>query len=102
MPVFCRSTSYNPGSAAPARRFGLGTKGDLAPGFDADIALVDPDRSFVVDPAGSESAQEYSPFRGMEIDATVSATFLRGRLVFDDGVLLGEPSGRYLHRPTSR
>jgi allantoinase len=89
-------------SAEPARRFGLGTKGDLAPGFDADIALVDPDRSFVVDPAASESAQEYSPFRGMEIGATVTATFLRGRVVFDDGVVLGEPSGRYLHRPTSR
>ncbi len=89
-------------SAEPARRFGLGTKGDLAPGFDADIALVEPDRSFVVDPAASESAQEYSPFRGMEIGATVTATFLRGRLVFDDGAVVGEPLGRYLHRPTSR
>jgi allantoinase len=89
-------------SAEPARRFGLSTKGDLAPGFDADIALVDPDRSFVVDPAASQSAQEYSPFRGMEIGATVSATFLRGRLVYDGGVVLGEPLGRYLHRPTSR
>jgi allantoinase len=89
-------------SAEPARRFGLGTKGDLAPGFDAVIALVDPDRSFVVDPAASESAQEYSPFRGLEIGATVTATFLRGRLVFEDGAVVGEPSGRYLHRPTTR
>jgi allantoinase len=38
----------------------------------------------------------------MEIGATVTATFLRGRLVFEDGAVVGEPSGRYLHRPPTR
>jgi allantoinase len=85
-------------AATPARRFGLPTKGDIAPGFDADIALVDPDRSFVVDPADSESTQEYTPFRGMEIGATVASTFLRGELVFLDGKIVGTPGGRYLNR----
>lgn len=89
-------------STTPARRFGLPTKGDIAPGFDADIALVDPDRSFTVDPALSESTQEYTPFRGMEIGATVETTFLRGKPVFDKGKVVGEPTGRYLHRPTGR
>lgn len=88
-------------SGAPARRFGLGTKGDLAPGFDADIALVDPDTSWTVDPAASESTQEYSPFRGLEIGSTVTRTFLRGKTVFADGAVVGEPGGRYLRRPTS-
>ena len=32
----------------PAQRFGLLGKGDIAPGYDADIALVDPHESFVV------------------------------------------------------
>jgi allantoinase len=89
-------------SANPARRLGLPTKGDIAPGFDADIALVNPDRSFVVDPADSESTQEYTPFRGMEIGATVETTFLRGQRIFDGGEVLGEPRGSYLHRPTGR
>ncbi|MCA1228770.1 dihydroorotase family protein [Saccharopolyspora sp. 6M] len=89
-------------STNPARRLGLPTKGDIAPGFDADIALVDPDRSFVVDPGDSESTQEYTPFRGMEIGATVETTFLRGRRIFDGGAVRGEPGGRYLHRPTGR
>jgi allantoinase len=89
-------TSWN-----PAQRFGLGTKGDIAPGFDADIALVDPDASYVVDPAASESTQEYTPFRGLEIGSTVRQTFLRGQLVFDDGAILGRPTGRYLRRPTT-
>ncbi|WP_433295173.1 dihydroorotase [Pseudonocardia sp. CA-142604] len=85
-------------AATPARRFGLPTKGDIAPGFDADIALVDPDTSFVVDPADSESTQQYTPFRGMEIGATVTSTFLRGELVFQDGKVIGAPGGRYLNR----
>ncbi len=90
-------------STAPAQRFGLGaTKGDLAPGFDADIALVDPDRSWTVDPADSESTQEYTPFRGLEIGSTVTRTFLRGRTVYVDGAVVGKPSGRFLSRPTAR
>ncbi|GAA4832288.1 amidohydrolase family protein [Actinomycetospora corticicola] len=89
-------------STAPAQRFGLGaTKGDLAPGFDADIALVDPDRSWTVDPADSESTQEYTPFRGLEIGSTVTRTFLRGRTVYVDGAVVGEPQGRFLRRPTA-
>ncbi|MBN9755325.1 hypothetical protein DMP14_07710 [Pseudonocardia sp. Ae707_Ps2] len=89
-------------STNPAQRLGLPTKGDIAPGFDADIVLVDPDRSVVVDPADSESTQEYTPFRGMEIGATVETTFLRGRRIFDGGTVCGQPTGRYLHRPTGR
>lgn len=85
----------------PARRLGLPTKGDIAAGFDADIALVDPDRSYVVDPADSESTQQYTPFRGLEIGSTVLTTFLRGQTIFDDGKVVGEPTGRYLHRPTN-
>ena len=32
----------------PARRFGLLNKGDIAPGFDADIVLADPHETFTV------------------------------------------------------
>ena len=97
LPRIAELTSTN-----PARRFGLGTKGDLAPGFDADIALVDPDTSWTVDPSASESTQEYSPFRGLEIGSTVTRTFLRGRTVFADGAVVGEPAGRYVKRPSVR
>jgi allantoinase len=89
-------TSWN-----PARRFGLGTKGDIAPGYDADLALVDPDRSVTIRAADSLSAQGYTPFEGLELSATVRATFLRGRLIYEDGKILGQPRGRYQKRPTS-
>ena len=83
----------------PARRFGLPSKGDLAPGRDADIVLVDPDRSFVVRAEDSESTQGYTPFEGLELTATVTSTYLRGRLIYDNGKVIGAPSGKYLKRP---
>src|SRR5919108_2467090 len=88
-------TSWN-----PARRYGLLGKGDLAPGFDADIALLDPDRTFTVRAAESPSAQGYTPFEGQRLSGQVTATFLRGELVWEDGRLIGPRGGRYLRRPT--
>ncbi|HEX6194281.1 MAG TPA: dihydroorotase family protein [Jiangellaceae bacterium] len=89
-------------SRAPAQRYGLWSKGDVAVGYDADLALVDPNRSFVVHAADSPSSQEYTPFEGMELTASVRHTFLRGRQILRDGNVIGEPSGRYIHRPAHR
>jgi allantoinase len=83
----------------PARRYGLSAKGDIAPGFDADLVLVDPDESFVVRAADSESAQGYTPFEGQELTGRVKTTLLRGRPIYRDGKLVGAPGGRYLRRP---
>ncbi len=86
-------------SGNPARRFGLGTKGDVAVGYDADLALVDPDRRVTIRAGESPSAQGYTPFEGLELTGRVEATFLRGTLVFDRGEIVGAPQGRYLRRP---
>lgn len=92
-----RLTSWN-----PAQRFGLRTKGAVAVGFDADLALVDPNVTWTVRAADSESTQEYTPFEGFELTAAVTDTFLRGRHVLVAGKVIGEPGGRYLKRPTGR
>jgi allantoinase len=83
----------------PAQRFGLLRKGDIAPSFDADIALVDPDESFVVRAAESQSKQGYTPFEGLELTGRVKSTFLRGALIYDGGNIIGPARGRYLKRP---
>ena len=87
-------------SANPARRFGANAKGDIAEGFDADLALVDPRESWTIRAAESESMQGYTPFEGLELSARVKATFLRGELVCENGNVLGAARGRYLRRPT--
>jgi len=88
-------------SASPARRFGLNSKGDIAEGLDADLALVDPSDTWTVRAKDSESTQGYTPFEGLELGAKVKATFLRGELVCEDGKVLGKPRGNYLFRPTA-
>ena len=84
----------------PAKRFGLNSKGDIAEGLDADLAIVDPNETWTIRAADSESTQGYTPFEGIELSARVKATFLRGELVCENGKVLGKPRGRYLHRPT--
>ncbi len=83
----------------PAKRFGLRSKGDLAIGYDADVVLFDPNDSFVVRAAESESAQGYTPFEGMELAGQVKTTFLRGHKVYENGSVVGEAKGQYLKRP---
>ena len=83
----------------PARRYGLLTKGDVAPGFDADLVLFDPNESFVVCADESESSQGYTPFEGMELTGQVKTTLLRGEVIYDRGDVIGPPRGKYLKRP---
>jgi allantoinase len=82
----------------PAQRFGLLEKGDIAVGYDADLVLLDPNETFVVRAAESESQQGYTPFEGMELTGRVKSTFLRGNLIYDQGQVLASPRGRYLKR----
>ncbi|HET8879524.1 MAG TPA: dihydroorotase family protein [Arthrobacter sp.] len=86
-------------SSNPASRYGLPGKGRLVEGADADIAIVDPDVVWTVRAEDSESTQEYTPFEGFELGAKVTDTFVRGHRVLTDGVITGEPVGRYLQRP---
>ena len=91
-----RVTSWN-----PAQRYGLNSKGDIAPGFDADLALVDPAASWTIRAADSPSTQGYTPFEGLAMSARVASTWLRGQKIQEGGRVLGKPRGRYLHRPTA-
>ena len=91
-----RVTSWN-----PAQRYGLNSKGDIAPGFDADIALVDPAKTWTIHAKDSPSTQGYTPFEGLELSARVDATFLRGHLIYENGEVIGKPRGQYLFRPTA-
>ncbi|NEQ69108.1 MAG: amidohydrolase family protein [Symploca sp. SIO2D2] len=83
----------------PAQRFGLWSKGDIAVGYDADLVLLDPNETFVVSANESESQQGYTPFEGVELTGRVKSTFLRGNLIYDQGQVIGSPSGQYLKRP---
>lgn len=70
-------------SAAPARLAGLAPRrGALAPGYDADVVIWDPEASFVVDPAALRHRHPVTPYAGRELFGVVRATYVGGREVF--------------------
>ena len=59
----------------------------LEAGAPANITLVDPSVSRVIDPTESASLSRNTPYRGLELPGRVVATFLRGRATVLDGKL---------------
>ncbi len=68
-------------SLNPARLLGLRRKGRLLPGFDADLALLDPAGALRV-PERFVSRSSNSPFRGRVLRGWPACTVLGGRVVF--------------------
>lgn len=80
--------------ANPARVFGLwGRKGDLAPGFDADVVLFDPRPQRVLSAGELHSRAGFSPYEGLPVTGRVALTIARGDIIYKDGEVLA-PAGR--------
>jgi len=80
-------------SAGPARVYDVAGKGRIALGYDADFTLVDLARSARLDDAQMASRCGWTPFHGMEVKGVPVGTIVRGRIVMQDGELLGTPVG---------
>ena len=86
----------------PARLAGCSSqKGRLAPGFDADFVVFDPDASFVVTPERLHFRHSISPYLGETLFGVVQATYLRGECVFAAGQFPSTPEGRELRLSSS-
>lgn len=73
-------------SAGPARLARLeDRKGRLAAGYDADIVIWEPEKSFVVDGASLEHRHAVTPYQGQLLFGAVIATFVAGRQVILSG-----------------
>jgi allantoinase len=79
-------------AAAPAQRVGLGHKGRIAVGADADLVRFAPEERFTVDVAALRHRNPVSAYAGRSLDGVVRQTWLRG-VPIDD-----EPRGRLLTR----
>jgi len=67
---------------ATASLAGLGSrKGALAEGFDADIAIWNPDASFVVDAGSLFHRHHLTPYAGRRLYGVVEATFVAGEKI---------------------
>jgi dihydroorotase (multifunctional complex type) len=83
-------------SRRPASHFGLAAKGLLAPGYDADMVLVDPQLGWTVQDADLLSHAGWSPFSGRRLRGRAVLTLLRGQPICEDGVVGPERVGQFL------
>lgn len=87
-------------SARPARLAALHRmKGAIAPGFDADLVIWDPDATFTVDAATLEHRNKITPYHGRSLAGSTLRTILRGRTIYERSVGFADaPRGRWLRR----
>jgi dihydroorotase len=84
-------------SDAPARRYGLfPEKGVLQVGSDADFVLVDPEGRWEVRDEDIVSKAAWSPFTGRRFQGSIVATYLRGRLVAENGRASDQRTGLFI------
>ncbi|GAC1423632.1 MAG: dihydroorotase [Ktedonobacteraceae bacterium] len=86
-------TSYN-----IARIFDFPQKGGLVVGKDADIVVVDPTKTWTVQKTDLFTKNQWSAYEGVSFVGRPIATFLRGMMVYQDGIILGQPQGRRVER----
>jgi dihydroorotase-like cyclic amidohydrolase len=85
----------------PAAAMGLAhAKGAIAPGLDADLAVVDPAARWRLTRDAVRSSAGYSIYEGWEFTGRVVHTLARGRFALRDGALDDRAigTGRYVRR----
>ena len=87
----------------PSRMFGLfPRKGTLEPGADADLVIIDPEKTTEINREYIKGASDYSCYEGMSLEGRIEKVFARGKLIVSDGEFLGSRGeGQYLRRGKS-
>ncbi|HTV49508.1 MAG TPA: allantoinase AllB [Phycisphaerae bacterium] len=80
-----------------AARFKI-PKGSIVVGADADLALVDSQKTFTLQCEHLLDRNKFSPYIGRKLRGEVKRTILRGRTIFNDGRMIGRPGGRLVTR----
>ena len=93
----CKVLSEN-----PAKLYGMfPRKGVIAPGADADIVVYDPQADHILRAEDMVSRAGYTPYEGFVTHGSVSQVWLRGKLMVENGHVIGEQEGQYIVRGKS-
>lgn len=88
-------------SEAAAKRYGIfSRKGSIEVGKDADVVLIDPLGSWVIDGERLYSKGTITPFQGNVFKGRVVKTILRGKVIYDykQGILTDPGYGKFVTR----
>ena len=81
----------------PAKINGLEKKGQLTPGYDADIVIFDPDYEGTITAANNLEGVDYTPFEGFKQKGRPETVFLRGEKIVDKAQYTGHKGqGRFI------
>jgi dihydroorotase len=79
---------------APARVWDLVGKGRIAPNYDADLVLVDLNKSQTIRDAEQETKCRWSPWDGVTLTGWPVRTWVMGQTVFAEGKIDDAVRGR--------
>ena len=82
----------------PAELVRLERKASIGRGFDADLAIWDPDARFQVDGAALQHRSPLTPYHGETLHGVVDTTIVGGEIVYQEGRHAERASGRFLLR----
>ena len=95
--TMCKVLSEN-----PAKLYGMfPRKGVIAPGADEDIVVYDPQADHILRAEDMVSRAGYTPYEGFVTHGSVSQVWLRGKLMVENGHVIGEQEGQYIVRGKS-
>lgn len=90
-------------ATAPAKAFGLEGKGQIAEGYDADIAIWNPDIGRTYGANDLHDNVGYNPFEGMTIKGAPVTVLSRGQVIVQKQIFEGKPgAGHWLNMTDPR
>lgn len=86
-------------ATSPAELFGLDRKGDIQPGFDADLVIFDPAEEKIITSASMHQKVDYSPFENVVARGWPKMVFSRGEKIIDGERFVSRPGrGKFICR----
>ena len=87
---------------APADLFGVEDRGYIREGYYADLALVNPKKSYSVNKSNILYKCGWSPFEQHTFGTSIDTTIVNGTIVYDDNELTGAIVGKRMTFNRSR
>ena len=81
--------SYN-----PAKIYKIKNKGQIKKNFDADITIIDLNKTYIIKNKDMAYKCGWTPFDGMKVKGDVFATLINGKIKMINKKVLGKPDGK--------